>query len=113
MRAAITTMVEPPEPGALYRLLAWLSPAFPVGGFSYSHGLEAAVDGGRVGGMASLEPWVAAVLRHGAGRIDADIGRDAHRAALAADPNRLLAVNTRALAYRGTAELALEASAQG
>jgi urease accessory protein len=61
----------------LYRLLAWLSPSFPVGAFSYSHGIEAAVEAGRVHDRASLEGWVAAFLRHGAGRIDADLFRDA------------------------------------
>jgi len=70
-----TTLTE----SGLYRLLAWLSPSFPVGAFSYSHGIEAAVEAGRVGDRASLEAWVAAILRHGAGRIDADLLRDAWR----------------------------------
>ena len=71
-----TTLTE----SGLYRLLAWLSPSFPVGAFSYSHGIEAAVEAGCVGDRASLEAWVAAILRHGAGRIDADLLRDAWRA---------------------------------
>ena len=33
---------------ALYRLLSWLSPSYPVGAFAYSHGLEQAVEAGRV-----------------------------------------------------------------
>ena len=65
----------------LYRLLAWLSPAFPVGTFSYSHGLEAAAESGAVRDRTSLQVWIAAVLAHGSGRIDADVLRDAHRAA--------------------------------
>jgi len=71
-----TTLTE----SGLYRLLAWLSPSFPVGAFSYSHGIEAAVEAARVSDRASLEAWVAAILRHGAGRIDADLLRDAWRA---------------------------------
>jgi len=62
--------------GGLYRLLAWMSPSFPVGAFSYSHGIEAAVESGRVRDRASLEAWIATILRHGTGRIDADLFRD-------------------------------------
>jgi len=68
-----TTLTE----GGLYRLLAWLSPSFPIGAFSYSHGIEAAVEAGRVRDRESLEAWVAAILRHGTGRLDADLFRDA------------------------------------
>jgi urease accessory protein len=73
MTMATATLTE----GGLYRLLAWLSPAFPVGAFSYSHGIEAAVEAGRVVNRASLEAWVGAILRYGTGRIDADLFRDA------------------------------------
>jgi urease accessory protein len=97
----------------LYRLLAWLSPAFPVGAFSYSHGLEAAAESGAVRDRTSLQAWIAAVLVAGSGRIDADVLRDAHRAAEAGDLAGLAAVNQHGLAYRATAELALETAAQG
>jgi urease accessory protein len=99
--------------GKLYRLLAWLSPAFPIGAFSYSHGLEAAVESGAVRDRASLQFWIAAIVTEGSGRIDADILRDAHRAASAGDLLVLTVVNQRGLAYRATAELALETRAQG
>ncbi|GHE02587.1 urease accessory protein UreF [Defluviimonas sp. 20V17] len=55
----------------LLRLTQWLSPAFPLGGFAYSHGLEAAVTAGQVRGAGDLRQWVADVLREGAGRADA------------------------------------------
>ncbi|HYZ33179.1 MAG TPA: urease accessory protein UreF, partial [Crenalkalicoccus sp.] len=55
---------------ALYRLLAWLSPAYPVGAYSYSHGLETAVEDGLVRDRAALVAYVGAVLRAGAGRVD-------------------------------------------
>ena len=97
----------------LYRLLTWLSPGFPIGAYSYSHGLEAAVDSGRVADSVSLQDWVAAVVVHGSGRVDADILRDAYRAAANGALAGLTAVNGRALAYRTTAELACEATAQG
>jgi urease accessory protein len=113
-----TTLTE----GGLYRLLAWLSPSFPVGAFSYSHGIEAAVEAGRVRDRASLEAWVASILRNGTGRIDADLLRDAWRAVTdiplpqaerEIDFAPLIAIAARADAYRGTAETALESRAQG
>lgn len=56
---------------ALLTLTQWLSPAFPLGGFAYSHGLEAAVSAGLVRGAEDLRHWVGDVLREGAGRADA------------------------------------------
>jgi urease accessory protein len=98
---------------ALYRLLAWASPSFPTGAFSYSHGLEAAAADGAVGDRATLETWIAATIRHGSGRVDADILRDAWRAGSAGDDAALAEVNRRGVAYRATAELALESAQQG
>jgi urease accessory protein len=97
----------------LYRLLAWASPAFPIGGFSYSHGLEAAAADGMVHDRATLAAWIGAVIRHGSGRVDADILRDAWRAAAAGDAVALAAAERRGCAYRPTAELALESAQQG
>jgi urease accessory protein len=98
---------------ALYRLLAWLSPSFPTGAFSYSHGLEAAAASGDVRDRASLESWIVAIVIHGSGRMDADTLRDAYRAALAGDDAGLADVNRRGLAYRAAVELALESGQQG
>ncbi|MGK9039117.1 urease accessory protein UreF [Rhizobium sp. SA279] len=50
---------------ALLRLMAWMSPAFPVGGFSYSGGLEKAVEDRRIGDAAALRDWLETLLRHG------------------------------------------------
>src|SRR5215475_2710358 len=99
--------------GALYRLLAWVSPAFPIGAFSYSHGLEAAVEGGAIHDRPSLEGWVEAIIIRGSGRMDADILRDAYRAAVDDDTEALENANWRGIAYRATAELVLESSQQG
>lgn len=55
----------------LLTLSQWLSPAFPVGGFAYSHGLEWAMAGREVADAAGVEAWVADVLQHGAGAADA------------------------------------------
>jgi urease accessory protein len=112
---SVTSMIDEGRgfDAALYRLLVWFSPMFPIGAFSYSHGLEAAAARGKVHDCDSLQRWIAAVLAYGTDRIDADISRDAHRAALAADLEALETTNRRGLAFRATAEMALESTAQG
>ena len=97
----------------LVRLLTWLSPAFPIGGYSYSHGLEYAVQAGRVTDAAELRAWIGSILRHGAGRTDAVLFAVAWRAEHDSDDRRLGEVLAWGEAFRGTAELALESSAQG
>jgi urease accessory protein len=59
------------DTAALQRLLTWLSPAFPVGAFAWSQGLETAIAEGRVGDAASLKDWIAGSLAHGALKTDA------------------------------------------
>jgi urease accessory protein len=95
------------------RLLTWLSPAFPVGAFSYSHGLEYAVEAGLVTDRAMLAAWIEGVLRHGAGRLDGMLLLAAHRSATASDAEGLEEIAALASAMRGSAELALESNAQG
>jgi len=107
------TTGEPRAGPSLYRLLAWLSPGFPTGGFSYSHGLEAAVAGGAVGDRDCLAAWVATIVAHGSGRIDGDVLCSAYRAAAAGDLAALGRVNRRGAAFRATAELAAESVQQG
>jgi urease accessory protein len=55
----------------LLSLVQWLSPAFPVGSFAYSHGLEWAIAAGEVTSAATAATWIAAILQEGAGRTDA------------------------------------------
>ena len=59
------------DPTDRLRLVQWLSPAFPIGAFAYSQGLEVAISDGDVRTAQDLEGWIAAILRHGSGRIDA------------------------------------------
>ena len=73
------------EAAALYRLMTWLSPAFPVGAFSYSSGIEWAVEAGDITDAASLRDWLAAMLTEGSGYCDAVFLAQAHRAASARD----------------------------
>ena len=64
---------------SLLHLLTWLSPAFPTGGFAYSHGLEWAVEAGDVRDEASLTAWMEDTLRLGALWSDTILLRLAHR----------------------------------
>ena len=102
-----------PEPGGLYRLMTWLSPAFPVGAYSFSHGLEYAVEAGLVTDAAGLVAWVGHVVGHGAGRVDSALVLAAHRAVRAGDDESLAWAVEWGDVLRGTAETALESSAQG
>ena len=100
-------------PAALRKLLAWLSPAFPVGSFSYSHGLEWAIEDGSVTDAATLSAWLADVLSHGAGRNDAILFLEAWHAAEAGDGERLHTVAEIGAAFQPSRERHLESTAQG
>ncbi|HEX6958163.1 MAG TPA: urease accessory protein UreF [Ferrovibrio sp.] len=95
----------------LYRLLAWFSPSYPIGAFSYSHGIEQAVEVGHIRDVATLAAWIGHILRHGAGWVDAVLLKEAYAAA--EDAQRLDELADLALAWRGTQETALESSQQG
>lgn len=94
-------------------MLAWVSPAYPVGGFAYAHGLEAAIEAGGVSDRASLETYVAWVLTAGAGKVDAGLFAHAFAAAADGDDSTVDAIVALAAAWRGTAELAAESERQG
>jgi urease accessory protein len=90
------------------RLVQWLSPAFPIGGFAYSQGLEAAISDGLISDGNSLSQWLQSVLRFGSGRMDALF------VAHALDPHTDIAgLADLALAYAGSAERAQEMTEQG
>ena len=65
---------------AIQTLAAWLSPAYPVGAFAYSHGLETAVSDGIIRDRSSFCAWLEDLLTHGAGRTDAILLAHAFRA---------------------------------
>jgi len=98
---------------SLGRLLIWLSPSFPVGAYSYSHGLERAVEDGAVTDAGSLAAWVGDVLCHGAGLSDAILFDHAHRAVAAGDAAALAEVSALAAALAPSRERRLESLAQG
>jgi urease accessory protein len=96
----------------LLRLQSWLSPAFPTGSYSYSHGLEWAVEVGQVHDLGSLVEWLEADLCHGSVRNEAIFFSEAFRCATHSNGPKLLEIAELATAFRGTAEFALESSQQ-
>lgn len=104
---AITTiMAERADTQALIRLVTWLSPAFPVGSFSYSGGLEQAVHDGLVTGAEDLELWLETLMHRGAAWNDALLLAESYRSH--GDAKRLRAVAELAEALAGSRERHLE-----
>jgi urease accessory protein len=98
---------------ALYRLMTWLTPSFPVGAFSYSHGLEWAVEAGAVRDRATLVAWIEDLVTGGSGRNDAILLAEAWAASQESDRTRLVAANALALALAASSERRLETAMQG
>ena len=61
-------------------LAALFSPAFPIGAFSYSHGIEAAIASGDVDDAATAHDWIETILLGGSGRNDAILMANAYNA---------------------------------
>jgi urease accessory protein len=99
------------EPTSILQLISWLSPVFPVGSFSYSHGLERAVHDRLVDDEESLRHWVLTLLEQGSAWNDAVLFAEAWRRGRAGEPLDDLADLGQALA--GSAERLLETTAQG
>jgi urease accessory protein len=106
-------MTETLAPDALYRLMAWLSPAFPVGAFSYSHGLEWLIEAGAVRSEADLQGWLHDLLERGSARNDAILFAHSYRATAQHDDTALREIADLAQAFAASAERHLEATAQG
>jgi urease accessory protein len=98
---------------ALYRLMAWLSPAYPVGAFSYSGGIEWAVESGDVKDAETLKRWLAVMIAEGGGLCDAVFFVHAHRAIQTGDDKLLREVAELAAAFAPSKERHLETTAQG
>lgn len=88
----------------------WLSPSFPVGAFAYSHGLEAAMQGGWIDGIDTLGSWLEDTLDHGAGRSDAILLGAAWRAE---SPAALAQIDAEARALAPSAPRLKETALQG
>src|SRR5260370_1364632 len=99
-------------PVSLLRQQRWLSPAFPTGSYSYSHGIEWAVEAGYIHDRKSLVDWLEADLCYGSGRNEAIFFIEAWRSATDDDCEKLLEIAELAAAFRSTSEFALETSQQ-
>ncbi len=111
--ASSSSSLSEDEAGALYRLLTWLSPSFPVGAFSYSSGIEWAVEAGDVTDALSLRRWLTSMLTDGAGLCDSIFLAHAHRVASSGDDARLAEIAELAFAFATSRERHLETTAQG
>lgn len=112
MAATTITMTEPTSGGAaLLRLMAWLSPVFPVGGFSYCHGLERAVHDGLISSRDDLAGWLTTLAEVGSGWNDAVLFSESWRRARDGGDLTELAALGEALA--GSRERHMEAMLQG
>ena len=108
----MTSEEFPCSPLSFLRLQSWLSPTFPNGAYSYSHGLEWAVDAGHVYDRSSLVDWLEGDLCYGSGRNEAVFFTEGYRCAIDNDQAKLMRVAEVAAASRGTSEFALESSQQ-
>lgn len=99
------------QTAALQKLLTWLSPAFPVGAFAWSQGLETAIADGRVSVAADLRDWIGGSLAHGGLRTDAIILAHAHRGA--EDAAQLQDLADLAFALTAAAERHMETALTG
>ena len=97
---------------ALLRLLTWLSPAFPLGTFSYSHGLETAISEGICHNRDSVGDWIDHLLTMGSARSDAILLAHAWRIG-ADDMDALISLNDLAVALCASKERYVEATQQG
>ncbi len=94
----------------LLQLLSWLSPAFPVGAFAYSHGLEQAIHDGVVAVRAELIDWLTDLVERGSGWNDAVLLAEAWRTA---DSDGGAGVAELAAAMAGSRERHMETTLQG
>lgn len=107
----IITMIEQPSGISLLRLMAWLSPSFPVGGFAYSHGLERAVHDGLIADRENLAGWLETLVEMGSGWNDAVLFAESWRRAH--DGGDLHEVAALAEALAGSRERHMETTLQG
>ena len=112
MGITMTNRLHRLHPVGFLRLQNWLSPAFPTGSYSYSHGLEWAVEAGYIKDRKSVIDWLEADLRYGSGRNEAIFFSGAWCSTFDDDRAKLLELVELAVAFRGTAEFALESSQQ-
>ena len=107
------TASSPSSTAGLLQILWLASPALPVGGFSYSEGLEAAVDAGLVSDEASAAQWLIDQLHLGLARADLAVVAQAIPAWRTGDLARIQALNAWVLQTRETHEFRLQTEQMG
>jgi urease accessory protein len=101
------------EQAALYRLMTWLSPAYPVGAFSYSTGIEWAVEAGDIKSAETLRDWIKTMLTDGVGMSDGIFFSQTHHAITRGDDAALAEAAELAAAFVPTRERYSETTALG
>ena len=101
------------DPAALLSLMRLSSPALPIGGFSYSQGLESAIDAAWVRTEADVRDWITSLLHANIGQFDAPLCMALFRAVAANDHEQAARLHERWLASRETAELRAETLQMG
>lgn len=107
---AIGTPLSPTE---LIKLQTWFSLSFPIGGFSYSHGLEWVIETEGVQDAASLAAWISGILRHGTGRSDAILLGATWQAVTSEDWDQVIEISDFAAALQPSFERRAESLSQG
>ncbi len=105
--------MTPSTQQTLYTLQTWFSPSFPVGAYTYSHGLENAFEQGLVGDLEQAVEWIGEIIANGNGYADCVFALLAQKAVLSGNQARLSEVAEFAAAFSATKELRLESEAQG
>jgi urease accessory protein len=98
---------------ALFHLMSWMSPSYPVGAYTYSHGIEYAVESGLVSNREDICNWITDILNYGSGRSDCILLAAAYRAVRNNVIDELQDIIELGLAYCSTRELELETTQQG
>lgn len=98
---------------ALFNLMSWMSPSYPIGAYTYSHGIEFAVEEGLIKSLEYLVPWIADILEHGSGASDSILLSAAYRATQEQDIEALKEISEIGHAFSSTKEIALETTQQG
>lgn len=99
-----------PTEDHILTLTQWFSPAYPVGAFAYSHGLEAAVEAGQVSDAQTLENWLTDVLQQGAGQSDVLFLTAANKAK---SPQELTEIDATCRSFAPSKERLMETELQG
>jgi len=89
---------------ALFRLMTWLSPAYPVGAFAYSAGIEWAVESGDIRDAETLRQWLTSMLAAGSGMSDGVVFAQTHRAVTCGDDAGMIEIAELAAAFVATRE---------